>query len=197
MLPIYLVSAIVAGGFTLFTAVASAFSHGADGGHHGHDADANQDHGSDHPGLDTLDFFSLWLPFARVRFWLYAIATFGVVGSFLTLGKLSQEPTTLQASLAIGFAAGWVVNFIYTMLQKHLAGGSVAQEDFVGLEGRMLVGSRPNQVGKVRVTVKGELIDLLAVSDDGSEIPQDERVLVVNIENDRARVVRIGEFFPE
>jgi hypothetical protein len=45
--------------------------------------------------------------------------------------------------------------------------------------------------------VKGELIDLLAVSDDGSEIAQDERVLVVNIENDRARVVRIGEFFSE
>jgi hypothetical protein len=197
MLPIYLVSAIVAGGFTLFTAVASAFSHGADGGDHSHDSDAGNDHGDDHPGFDTLDFFSLWLPFARVRFWLYAIATFGVAGSILTLGKISQEPITLQASLAIGFAAGWVVNFIYAMLQKHLAGGSVGQEDFVGTAGRMLVGSRPNQVGKVRVTVKGELIDLLAVSDDGSEIAQDERVLVVNIENDRARVVRIGEFFSE
>ncbi|HAY14286.1 MAG TPA: hypothetical protein PLB31_05380, partial [Fimbriimonadaceae bacterium] len=51
--------------------------------------------------------------------------------------------------------------------------------------------------GKVRVMVKGELIDYIAETDTEDTIEVDEAVLIVGVHGNRVKVARLNDFLAE
>jgi len=195
VLPLYLITGIVAGGLILFSAFAPHGDGHDTGDLGGHDGDFSVDHAPGAP--NAADAFLSWLPFGNLRFWLYFLGIFGLMGSTLTLTGLAKEPLILTSSLITGFITGFVVAVLVNLLQKRAQGESIGEDDFIGVQGRLLVAIRPGQAGKVRVMVKGELIDYIAETDTEDTIEVDEAVLIVGVHGNRVKVARLNDFLAE
>lgn len=209
VLGLYLTTAIIGGGLVLISALGGMFGHGADhdasvdhdhdfdaGGHdseisHDHDHDFGH-HAADSAGkvTDSFNGIAEWLPFLSLRFWTTCVAAFGLLGSILTLTKTSAEPTTLITAVVTGVLAGFAVHYIVMFLKRALKDSHVGEKDMVGTHGRVLVSTRGQEPGKIRIELKGDIIDLLAISDDGKDIEAGADVFVVGIDGQRARIAR-------
>jgi len=204
MLAAYIVAAIVGVGLIVFSALAGLGAHAdlnadmAHGdvpvGHHG-EIDGGHAH-VDHPSGDDGQG-AVWLPFFSVRFWTYAVGTFGLLGTLLSLAKVSQEPTTMVVSLVTALFTGTVAAWAVRALGKMERTSSASETDFLGAAGKVTVPIRGALPGKVRTSIKGDLIDLVAVSDDGGEILQGEEVVVIEINGNQARVARQKDILGE
>ncbi len=200
MFAAYIVAAIVGGGLILFAAFAGLGSH-ADVSHGdiGHEAGPqhleaqDSDHGSD----GDQGAGAVWLPFFSIRFWTYTIATFGLVGSILTLTRVCPEPLTLVISVCSGVFMGVLAAFIVRILGLAARTSEAAETDFMGAMAKVTVAIRDGLPGKVRTTVRGDIIDLVALSDSGGTIEQGQEVMIVGIEGDKARVALQSEYLGE
>lgn len=225
VLSLYIALTIIGGGLVLLAALGGVFGgHDAEVSGGGPDVDAHvdaptldADHGAvevDHSVMDAhshgLDMQSLmgkaaeipkdpgiWLPFFSVRFWIYFAAAFGSTGLALNLFRASQEPVTLIASLLTGLFVGVGGSLAWRLLNTSQIDASTKSKDFIGSVGRLSVGTRPGSLGRVRLYVRDEWIDLTAVSDSGEEIAQGEEVIVVSIEGVTARVIPSQEIMKE
>lgn len=211
MLAIYVFCAIVGGGLILLSALGGLSeglldgidSHtdidtgGVDYDHDislGHDADLDHHIESAKEFAPTSDF---WLPFLSLRFWIYAIGGFGVVGSLLTLFKLAESGLALWISLGFGLVAGTLVSYTMRALTLGEQDSSVREKDFLGVTGRLTVLPRNGDPGKIRMLVKGETIDMLAIPEGDIEFERDEEVVVVGIDGTRVRVMRYTDIMSE
>lgn len=180
MLIAYLVALIVGGVLVLLSAI------GGHGGHElalEHDAHVEIDHGPD-----------LWLPFLSLRFWTYGLAAFGLTGVLMVTLAALAPGGALPWSIGAGILVGTMVSAITRWAMKSESGSSAKGEDFLGKTGRVMVPIGANLPGKVRMQVKGDWVEMLALTEGGEDIQSDEEVVVVGIENDRARVVRKSTF---
>lgn len=191
MLAAYIVAAIVGGGMIAFSALAGAEAHHDVGGDlGGHDAD----HGND--SHEHGDGASLWLPFLSLRFWTYLIGTFGLMGLVLTLSKASPEPMTSIISGVSGLVMGTFAAGIVRYLSKNENSANVSDEDFMGALGKVTVGISALP-GKVRTSVKGDVIDVIALGENGEQFAQGEEVMIVGFEGQTAKVVRKDDYLGE
>lgn len=177
MLLVYIVSTIVAGALLLL----SLF--GAD-----HDADHEIAHDSEG---------GHWLPFFSLRFYTYFFAGFGTTG--LLLHYLTDTNAVVGAWIAgaIGLAAGLSVSILVRILRVTETSGSAKEKDLLGKEAKVLVAIRGMTPGRIRCSVRGDLIDYLAVSESNDAIEAGESVVVVGMENGRAQVVPRASIFGE
>ncbi|MBV6458658.1 MAG: hypothetical protein HONBIEJF_01792 [Fimbriimonadaceae bacterium] len=176
MMTLYLVAAMVGLGLIIFTAIA--------GGH-----DTHVDH--DLTGDAGIHWDDIGLaPFLSLRFWTYFAATFGLTGAVLSLMRAPFQQQNLIASLVGGFVVGLAVHFAMRALRRSESSSAAHVDDLIGREGKLLVGIREGQPGKVRLDVKGDLIDMLALPESGKTAEAGETVYVLAIENDRAIVAR-------
>jgi membrane protein implicated in regulation of membrane protease activity len=216
VLGLYLALAIVGGGLVLLAALGGVLG--------GHDAEVSAtdtdvhvdgpDLHMDHPGsvgdhspheLESLLHHTaelprdpaVWLPFLTIRFWIYLAATFGLTGTALSLFRASQEPITLIASLLTGIFVALIGSYAWRVLNVSQVDASTKSKDFIGSTGRLSVGTRPGSLGRVRLYINGEWIDMTAISDIGSEIPEGEEVIVVSIEGSTVRVIPSREIVKE
>lgn len=182
MMTLYLVAAMVGLGLIIFTALA-----GGHDAHMDHDLSVDHDVGGDHEV--HWDHGGL-APFISLRFWTYFAATFGLTGAVLSLTNASNPQQILIASLVGGFAVGLMVHFAMRALRRSESSSAANVDDLIGKEGKLLVAIRDGQPGKVRLDVKGDLIDMLALPQSGVTAEVGETVYVLAIENDRAIVAR-------
>ncbi len=216
MLGLYLALAIVGGGLVLLAALGGVLG--------GHDAEVSAtdtdvhvdgpDLHMDHPGsvgdhspheLESLLHHTaelprdpaVWLPFLTIRFWIYLAATFGLTGTALTLLRASQEPFTLIASLLTGVFVALVGSYAWRVLNLSQVDASTKSKDFIGSSGRLSVAARPGSLGRVRLYVREEWIDMTAISDTGVEIQEGEEVIIVSIVGSTARVIPSQEIVKE
>lgn len=195
MLSIYIVTAIVGGALVLISALMAG--HGD--GHVEHDADISHGdasvdvhHGHDHDGEGAV-----WIPFLSLRFWTYCLATFGIVGILLTKFAEWDNSMVLTTSILTGLFCGLAVSYFMRFARRWEASSSASVAELLGTTGKVLVAIRPPEIGKIRVDIKGETIDMLALSNDESTtLTMDEDVVIVSIENDRARVIPKSEIYP-
>lgn len=219
MLPIYIACAIAGGGLILLSALGGIFgSHdidhsadaevGLDVSHDGPDGvhDLAMDHATDThgsmsdvlakvggKGLETAGSSGFWLPFLSIRFWTYFVGGFGILGTVLSLFGIESEPMRLYASLGTGVFLGLVAAYVWRFIQKDQLDASTKEGDFIGAMGTMTVSSRNHEPGKVRVSVRGELIDLIARTTDDQDVSAGEEVVVVEIDGGLARVMKKSE----
>ncbi|MCU0315648.1 MAG: hypothetical protein MUC92_03545 [Fimbriimonadaceae bacterium] len=200
MQALYIFTAILGGGLILLSALGI--------GGHGHgDADVGSDHEISHDASHDVSHdvshdaghsdsggpSDLWLPFLSLRFWTYFVGVFGVTGLLLSLFRISVEPITLFVSLGSGLVMGLVAAFVTRFLTTHQISSAATTDDMLGSLAQTTVSLRGTEPGKVRMTLRGDIIDMLAVSDDGKDIVSGEEVVVVGVDGNKVRVVRTSE----
>jgi membrane protein implicated in regulation of membrane protease activity len=174
----------------------------------GHDADGPDADGPDVDGVDADAHVGLdkdlevekgvdvdggtdafWI-LRSVRFWMFFLAFFGLTGVTLDGLGLVQTPwITAVLSVVMGFFAGGGAATAFRVLSKDDTAEAPGANDYVGKSAKVLVAPKRGSVGKVRVEVKGQLVDLLATTDD--EIGADDEVLVIEMDGTRARIARL------
>jgi membrane-bound ClpP family serine protease len=173
MLTLYLVAAMVGLGLIGYSVLT--------GGHHdGLDHDVSGHHGDD-LGIG---------PFLSLRFWTYFAAAFGLSGAALSITQPKSSSSNFLWSLVAGFALGLIVHAIMRAVWRSESTSAAHVEDLIGKEGTLLVAPKDGQPGKVRLDVKGELIDMLALPYSGAVTETGSTVLIVAVEADRAIVAR-------
>ncbi len=186
MLPIYLFCLLVGGGLVLLSQFGG--DHGHDAAHtgfetgHGHDFSHVQGGGAPQ-GADFL------LVFLNLRFWIYALACFGLIGLVLTLGTGQASRPILITSIVTGLIGGYAVSWLYQFAMRSDMHSNIEIRDLVGTLGRVTVALRPGEPGRIETHVGGETIELLAYGKEPNEIPRGSDVRIVDIEGGRAYVV--------
>jgi membrane protein implicated in regulation of membrane protease activity len=137
------------------------------GGHHdfggGHDVSHDGgDQGGEHEA-------SAWSLLASTRFWCFAFLAFGLVGSLLTAFALAGATTTLVVAISSGLISGFFAASVIRSLTAKPATSHVSARDVVGKVGRVMVPLVPGGFGKVRVELKGGVVDYVARSSESVE----------------------------
>jgi hypothetical protein len=113
-----------------------------------------------------------WLPVASLRFWTFVLAFGGLAGTALTHGTSLGAAPVAALAFGVGWASGIGVVAATRAVRRGSVGSELAVDDLAGEGAVVVVGLRAGQAGKVRVSAKGRVHDLMAVTDD--EQPLDE-----------------------
>jgi membrane protein implicated in regulation of membrane protease activity len=149
VLAIYLGALVV--GVSVLTVQAFA-GHDADGG--GHDAS----HG-EHAAPP-------WALLLSLRFWSFGLLAFGLAGSLLTFFGLAGATFSLVLSIALGFFAGAGATTVIRRMTHRGPSSQVLPGEVVGKLGRVLVSPGGAARGKVRVELRGQIVDYVAASSE-------------------------------
>ncbi len=155
------------------------------------EADAGADaHADAHlEGGEGVELSDLWLPFTSVRFWVFFLCFFGLTGLLLTLLALAGKWATLLLSLGMGAVTGFIAAFIIQRLKRADVGTAVGTADYAGQEGTVLIPIEPGARGKIRLTIRQNMLDMLARCDEQVTIARGSRVLVIEVKENEAVVI--------
>lgn len=131
-----------------------------------------------------------WLPFLSLRFWTFALATFGLAGSLLSLLGFS-DPVSAPSSALTGIFVGWAVAWAFRRLSRERVTGDIGLRQIAGKEGRLLLPVGPERTGKVRVVIDGQDVDLPARTGDDRTLELKQQVLVVRVVDGVAEVTSV------
>jgi membrane protein implicated in regulation of membrane protease activity len=104
--------------------------------------------------------------FVSLRFYMFAAIGIGAVGAPVTLFDASAPGLTLGVALATGFGVGVLAALGFRRLGRDTLSSGATSEELVGHVGRVLVSCENGRAGKVRLTVRGQMIDLVATTDE-------------------------------
>lgn len=194
MIYIYLACLIIGGillGGSLFLGMIHADADADHDADTGGDIDADADHDGE-AGHD-VDAAGIWLPFLSIRFWVFTFCFFGLCGTLLTMIGTNSVVAAI-VSVVIGLTCGTGAAYVIHRLGRMDATGDVATEsEFLGASGVVLVSLKEGKRGKVRLTVRGQSVDLVARSSDGEDLPVNMKVLVVDYNDDMVSVIAAPE----
>ena len=193
MLTIYIVAAIM-GGILVFASALSGgdgdVDHGVDVGM---DADVDLEVDADTDASADGSSLAAWLPFLSLRFWTYFVAFFGLSGVLLSTLTEWGWTAVVVAAGGIGLTTGFGVATFMRLLARTQTDSRIGSGDMVGAEGVVLLAVRPGDVGKVRVQIKGNAIDLIAHIDGDEALDIGAEVVVIGFRENIATIVRREE----
>lgn len=174
---LYLLAFVLGGGILLIQLFSGH-------GHHVdlHDLDAGE-HSDQSPGLLSLRAVS------------FALFAFGLVGGSLHVPGLAPPWLALLLGLATSAATILTVGWTFRSLADPSVSGEAALHEAKGRRARVLMACTGEQRGKVRVSLKGQQVDMLALS-SGTEIPEGTEVVIVEVSDEVAQVVPADELGP-
>ena len=172
---VYAIALILGGGIVLLQMLA--------GGDHviGHaDAALDAHHAPTGPGI------------LSTRSATFAIFAFGLVGLPLHVLGLASPGVVAALALASGVLAGLITGLVFRALGHEGASGQAAFLDAKGQRAKVLVPCAREQRGKIRARIKGQLVDMMATTDE-TQIAAGREVVIVDIKDDIAHVVTAPE----
>lgn len=183
---VYLVALALGGGFLAVQFLLSA--HDQADLHDIQDVDDIHDFsgGAAHAGMG--DHAGGWF---SPRFYTFAAFAFGFAGCLLHFLGLASPVLTLGLSVAAGLGSGFLASGVFRALRQREVSSSASLDEASGRLGRVLLPCGPDQPGKVRVTLKGQHVDLMATAD--GPIEPGAEVVVLDVKEQVARVVRAPE----
>ena len=93
-------------------------------------------------------------------------------------------------SIAIGiFIGALIVWFIYFWRRRQIVDSSIEAEDFIGIYGTVEIPFDENSKGKIRVNIKGLILDLIAVTEESRQFNPGDRVFIIQIQGNKAWVI--------
>lgn len=150
------------------------------------DAGLDADHGHSSHG----DLGGLFGVLGSMRFWTFFAAFFGLTGIVLDGLDLAAQFVALGLAIGVGALTGWAAVTLINRLSADDTGVAAGVNDYVGKSGVMLISGGPNKLGKIRITLKGTTVDVLAESDD-ELIAIGEHALIVEMRGVKAAVVKL------
>lgn len=157
------------------------------------DADADGDGDFDH-GMGAFDAMVAWLPFASLRFWTFFAAFFGLTGVVLEAGEFTARFVTLGVAIGIGYVCGAGMTTVVRRLRRTRVDSSLGADDFIGESARVILPVAPGTTGKVRLEIKGRVVELLAETEDEVALAAGQICTVYGVKEDgRAVVARAAE----
>jgi membrane protein implicated in regulation of membrane protease activity len=153
------------------------------------DADADADHGHDHAGHGDGGFLPIFL---SLRFWTFTFLAFGLSGTLLHYLDLTSRMLVPFIALGMGIGSGLLASLTFRALQKTEATSSGSATEAVGQLAKVLVPPAKGGRGKVRVEIKGQMVDLLATTDE-EQLESGQLVLVEDMREHTAHVSRAPE----
>jgi len=125
-----------------------------------------------------------------LKFWTFGLCFFGLTGLVLSNLAIGLAPALVAiAAVLMGIICGSLVAGSLRVLQRRQVDSLVRSNDLVGLTGTVEVPFDQASRGKVRLLAKGNMIDLIAYTDDVKPFQPGDRVLVVGMEQNRLWVV--------
>jgi hypothetical protein len=120
-----------------------------------------------------------WAPITSLRFWVFLLAFGGAVGYALERIGESQA-IAAGGAIGIGWVSGVMAVAIIRSLSRKSGSSEIVANELVGVTGQLVLPAAPGKPGKVRVDVKGRLVDYVAnVVDDAGDLPTGSQVLIV------------------
>jgi hypothetical protein len=166
---------------------------GGDGGDSGDGGDASTqaqhfDHGV---GEGHGALAGLFTAFLSLRFWMFFLAFFGLTGLVLDGLDLVESPTiALVAAIGMGILTGQGTVAVFRNLAHSETSTAASSADYIGRSGRVMVGFAPGDLGKVRLTLKGTTVDVLATTEEERGFTSGEEALVIAMNDTTAVVAR-------
>lgn len=134
----------------------------------------------------------LFTAFLSLRFWMFFLAFFGLTGLVLDgLDLVDGRVLPLALALAMGVLTGQLTVFVFRRLAHSETSTAAGAHDYVGKSGRVLVGFTGGQLGKLRLTLKGTTVDVLATTDEERPFAAGEEALVIQMNDTTAVVARV------
>jgi membrane protein implicated in regulation of membrane protease activity len=130
-----------------------------DGSTVGQGLELHGQHGAgDHGGWADL--------FLSLRFYMFAAIGFGAVGAPVTWIGSSGSLLTLVVALATGIGIGCLAALGFRVLGRETLSSNGRAEELIGQVGRVLLACEKGKKGKVRLTVRGQIVDVVATTDE-------------------------------
>ena len=146
------------------------------------DADGDLDKDIDVGGADFL----FWLK--SLRFYTFFLAFFGLTGLMLDgFGLVANSWVAFAIATAMGATVGVGATAAIRALSKEQSGENFT---YVGKNAHVLVPVSKGSPGKIRVRVAGNLVDLLATTDE-AEFGANDEALIIEMDGTRARIARV------
>ena len=139
---------------------------------------------------DAIVDAGIWLPFFSLRFWTFALASFGASGALLSVlgvGGFLAAGVSIGIGGVIGTGAAW----IFRQLQLVEPTGNVGLLDLSGTEATVLLTVGPEKVGKIRLLLDEQYIDLPARTQGNTVINRDEKALILKTEQGIALIAPV------
>ncbi|MBA3545895.1 MAG: hypothetical protein H0T76_05375 [Nannocystis sp.] len=158
----------------------------------GHVSSGGATQGLDHGVVDSHGSLSgVFTAFLSMRFWMFFLAFFGLTGLVLDgLDLVPNSSLALVLALAMGLVTGQVTVAVFRHLGASETSTAAGAHDYVGKSGRVLVGFGPGELGKLRLTLKGTTVDVLATSDEEQRFAIGDSALVIQMNETTAVVAR-------
>ncbi len=161
------------------------------------DADADADAGHAHAGAHTdqelawtgADFIALFL---SIRFWIFACLGFGLSGSLLHYFTGVDELATAIAAICLGLGSGLAAALAFRILKKTASAVAEHAASAVGTIGRVIVPLPEKGIGKIRIELSGQSVDLIAKT-SGLRIERGDQVVIEEIDGEIAHVSRVPD----
>lgn len=127
--------------------------------------------------------------FLSLRFWTFALTFFGLTGLVLD-GVLGHSWLAIVFAVLLGLGAGYTAVLVLRRLAASETSTAASERDYVGKVGRVLLPFGPGQTGKLRLTLKGTTVDVLANTDEERPFEPGEDALIIHMNDTIAAVVR-------
>jgi membrane protein implicated in regulation of membrane protease activity len=160
---------------------------GHGGGDHDDALDHHAGHGDAHHG--PAGAIAVFLSF---RFWTFGLMSFGFVGTLLHYLKLAGPTPSLVTAAAVGVLSGLFASLAMRAVARSQTSSGGEADDTIGMIGRVLIPLERGKRGKIRVEVRGRLVDLIATTDD-EKLEDGATVMVEEMRGTTAHVSRAGD----
>jgi len=125
--------------------------------------------------------------FTSFRFYMFAAIAFGAVGAPVTLFGWATPALTLVAALLTGVGVGALAALGFRALGRETLSSNADAGEVLGQVGRVLVACEKGRAGKVRLTVRGQIIDVIATTDE-PRLEPGAGVIVQDVHDGRVHV---------
>ena len=122
-----------------------------------------------------------------LRFWTFALMAFGMLGSFLYFFDLAPMWWTFGSSIALGLFSGWLASWTFLKLSRSTPNSGAQAFELVGQVGKVMLPLNEEGRAKVRLRVRGQIVDYVATTDD-AQLDPGSSVLVEEIRGNSVHV---------
>ena len=164
---------------------------------HDHDHDVGHDHTHDHDLANAHDGHAkvveassggmLAATLLSLRFWTFAMASFGMTGALFTLLDIQPILGFVLATVT-GGGVGFGVTTLLRNVSRETVSSALDARSLRGRDADVVLAISPSKLGKIRLTHNGQTIELPATTREPHLFERSVRVIVVDVVGGTAEI---------